>query len=200
METGHLPSRPKSPPRPPRKEAQAQLSLASPELQVVGGLERNLLSARRSWSVRPIDPPWELMRGRELARSSTRGKMTVRTKRVYDPPTEADGRRYLVDRLWPRGLSKEAVPLTGWLKELAPSPELRTWFGHDPARYAVFRNRYRAELLRNTALLDRLVREARQGTVTLVFAARDAEHCNATVLQELLEGRRAPKSERHRTP
>jgi uncharacterized protein YeaO (DUF488 family) len=116
--------------------------------------------------------------------------MTVRIKRVYEPPAATDGRRYLIDRLWPRGLKKENLHLTEWLKDLAPSPELRTWFGHDPPKYPVFRQRYRAELESRPDLLDRLMREARSGTVTLLFAAHDVEHCNASVLRELLEERR----------
>jgi uncharacterized protein YeaO (DUF488 family) len=113
--------------------------------------------------------------------------MSVRTKRVYEPPAATDGQRYLIDRLWPRGLRKEDLHVTEWLKDLAPSPELRTWFGHEPDRYPIFRRRYRAELEKRPDLLDRLVREARSGTVTLVFAALDTEHCNASVLRELLE-------------
>jgi uncharacterized protein YeaO (DUF488 family) len=115
--------------------------------------------------------------------------MGVQIKRVYDPPLRSDGRRYLIDRLWPRGLSKAALHLTDWLKDLAPSPELRNWFGHDPGRYPDFRQRYRAELDRRTALVQRLVTEARSGTVTLLFAAHDAEHSNASVLLELMRER-----------
>jgi uncharacterized protein YeaO (DUF488 family) len=115
--------------------------------------------------------------------------MGVQIKRVYDPPLRSDGRRYLIDRLWPRGLSKAALHLTDWLKDLAPSPELRNWFGHDPGRYPDFRLRYRAELDRRTELVQRLVTEARSGTVTLLFAAHDAEHSNASVLLELMRQR-----------
>jgi len=113
--------------------------------------------------------------------------MSVQTKRVYAPLAATDGQRYLIDRLWPRGLRKANLHLTEWLKDLAPSPELRTWFGHEPDRYAIFRRRYRTELEKHPDLLDRLVREARSGTVTLLFAAFDTEHCNASVLRELLE-------------
>ena len=115
--------------------------------------------------------------------------MTVRIERVYDPPSPSDGRRYLIDRLWPRGIKKEELRLTEWLKDLAPSAELRSWYGHAPGRYAAFRTRYRAELEKRAGLLARLTREARSGTVTLLFAARDAEHSNAAVLRELLEKR-----------
>ncbi len=115
--------------------------------------------------------------------------MGVQAKRVYDPAAPSDGRRYLIDRLWPRGVRKDALQLTSWLKELAPSRELREWYAHDPGRYREFRRRYRAELLRQGELLSRLVNEALAGQVTLLYAARDAEHCNAGVLQELLEER-----------
>lgn len=115
--------------------------------------------------------------------------MSVQTKRVYEPPSAADGRRYLIDRLWPRGLRKESLPLTEWLKDLAPSPGLRIWFGHDPEKYPTFRRRYRAELDAHADLIDRLVREARSVPVTLLFAAHDADHCNASVLRELIEER-----------
>ena len=124
--------------------------------------------------------------------------MTVQTKRVYEPPSSSDGRRYLIDRLWPRGIKKKDLSLSEWRKDLAPSPELRTWFGHDPLKYPVFRQRYRAELAQQPELLDRLARESRSGTITLLFAAHDSEHCNASVLQELLieRSRRGTKAER----
>ena len=109
-------------------------------------------------------------------------------KRVYDEPGEGDGMRVLVDRLWPRGLSKERARVDLWLKEVAPSSELRTWFGHDPAKFDEFRRRYEAELAGGPAreALARLRELTRQQQVTLVFAARDAEHSNAAVLRELL--------------
>jgi uncharacterized protein YeaO (DUF488 family) len=124
--------------------------------------------------------------------------MTVQTKRVYEPPSSSDGRRYLIDRLWPRGIKKQDLSLSEWLKDLAPSPELRAWFGHDPLKYPVFRQRYRAELAQQPGLLDRLARESRSGTITLLFAAHDREHCNASVLQELLieRSRGGTKAER----
>jgi uncharacterized protein YeaO (DUF488 family) len=112
----------------------------------------------------------------------------VAIKRVYDEPGEGDGMRVLVDRLWPRGLSKERARVDLWLKEVAPSSELRTWFGHDPAKFDEFRKRYEAELASGSAhdALARLRELARQQQVTLVFGARDAEHSNAAVLSELL--------------
>ena len=112
----------------------------------------------------------------------------VAIKRVYDEPGEGDGMRVLVDRLWPRGLSKERARVDLWLKEVAPSSELRAWFGHDPAKFDEFRKRYEAELASGPAheALARLRELARQQQVTLVFGARDAEHSNAAVLRELL--------------
>ena len=112
----------------------------------------------------------------------------VAIKRVYEGPGESDGMRVLVDRLWPRGLSKERAHIDLWLKEIAPSNELRTWFGHEPARFDEFRHRYEAELASGPAhdALARLRELAGQHPVTLVFAARDAEHSNAAVLRELL--------------
>lgn len=112
--------------------------------------------------------------------------MPVRTKRAYEPPDPTDGSRYLVDRLWPRGVTAERLQLTAWRKELAPSDSLRRWFGHDPRRFDEFRRRYRRELSLQAEAIDRLRGEARQGTITLVFAARDPATSNAAVLAELL--------------
>lgn len=120
--------------------------------------------------------------------------MPVRTRRAYDPPLEDDGRRYLVDRLWPRGRTKDALRLDGWLKEIAPSARLRSWFGHVPERFPTFRERYRKELAQKPMLVKRLVAEARRGTVTLVFGARDPQLNDAAVLQEYLEERLAPRT------
>ena len=110
----------------------------------------------------------------------------IRIKRIYDAPTPGDGRRVLVDRLWPRGVSKDEARIDEWLKEIAPSDELRKWFDHDPEKWAEFRKRYREELRPHGELMDRLRAEARQGTVTLLFAAKDVEHNNAVVLKELI--------------
>lgn len=112
-----------------------------------------------------------------------------RIKRVQDQPAPDDGSRYLVDRLWPRGISRERAALTGWLKDLAPSAPLRVWFGHDPARWEEFSRRYREELAEPQAvsLLDTLRAQARHETVTLLFAARDQEHNHALVLKAVLE-------------
>jgi len=111
-------------------------------------------------------------------------------KRAYDPAEPRDGYRVLVDRLWPRGVSKERARLDEWARELAPSAELRTWFGHDPERFAEFERRYRAELTAHEEKLDELRRRAREGTLTLVYGARDEEHNDAVVLAELLREHR----------
>nr|HET6902171.1 DUF488 domain-containing protein [Ktedonobacteraceae bacterium] len=109
-------------------------------------------------------------------------------KRVYDEPKEDDGKRVLVDRLWPRGLSKERARVDLWLKEVAPSSELRKWFGHEPEKFAEFRRRYEAELDAEGAQtkLAELRDMAKREHVTLVFAAHDTEHNNAVVLRDLL--------------
>ena len=115
----------------------------------------------------------------------------VKIKRVYDKPIASDGERYLVDRLWPRGISKQAAQLTDWLKGLAPSHDLRTWFNHDPQRWDEFRGRYVAELEKsgNLELLENLAQRAQDATVTLVYAAKDQERNNAIVLKQLIDER-----------
>ena len=118
------------------------------------------------------------------------GEPEVRLKRAYDPAEPDDGYRVLVDRLWPRGVSKDRARLDEWARELAPSTELRTWFGHDPARFAEFRRRYLEELAARAEKLGELRGRARKGTVTLVYAARDDRHNDAVVLAELLRGHR----------
>jgi uncharacterized protein YeaO (DUF488 family) len=112
----------------------------------------------------------------------------VRLKRVYEPAERADGYRVLVDRLWPRGLRKEQAQLDAWLRDLAPSPELRREFGHDPARWDEFRRRYREELATPEcrALLAELRERAEQGPLTLLYAARDTAHNNALVVRDAL--------------
>jgi uncharacterized protein YeaO (DUF488 family) len=111
----------------------------------------------------------------------------IKLKRIYDPPAPDDGRRVLVDRLWPRGIAKDAARLDDWLKGIAPSDELRKWFGHDPAKWEEFRERYRVELGSHGDLLAELRAAAKKGTVTLLFAAKDEEHNNAVVLKELVD-------------
>jgi uncharacterized protein YeaO (DUF488 family) len=116
--------------------------------------------------------------------------MSVRIRRVYDPPEEADGLRVLVDRLWPRGLKKESARIDLWFRELAPSTPLRKWFGHEPAKWVEFQRRYFAELdARKPETIETLLTHARSGTVTLLFAARELEHNNAVALQRYLETR-----------
>ncbi len=110
----------------------------------------------------------------------------IRTKRIYDPPDVADGARVLVDRLWPHGMRKESAALTLWLKDIAPSPELRQWFGHDPVRWPEFARRYRSELAANPAALARLGELARSGRVTLLYGARDAAHNHARIVADVL--------------
>ncbi|UGS34508.1 DUF488 domain-containing protein [Capillimicrobium parvum] len=112
--------------------------------------------------------------------------MDLRVKRVYDDPSATDGYRVLIDRLWPRGVSRERAKLDRWEPELAPTADLRRWFGHDPARFAEFRRRYIDELRDRRQLLSALRRRARDGTVTLVYSARDTEHNDAVVLAEVL--------------
>lgn len=113
----------------------------------------------------------------------------IRVKRAYERPSPEDGYRVLVDRLWPRGVKKEALRLDLWAKDVAPSPALRQWFGHEPARFGAFSRRYRTELRAAPAqaLLAELARRARRGTVTFVYGARDEEHNGAVVLRDLLE-------------
>jgi len=113
----------------------------------------------------------------------------VQLKRAYEPPDKKDGTRILVDRLWPRGVSKEEASLDEWIKEIAPSADLRTWFGHEPRRWAEFRKRYRAELAEHSEMLKDLRRRAREGPITLVYSARDEVHNDAVVLRNVILGR-----------
>jgi uncharacterized protein YeaO (DUF488 family) len=112
----------------------------------------------------------------------------IHLKRVYEEPSKNDGVRVLVERLWPRGLTKERAAVDLWLKDVAPSPELRKWFGHDPARWEQFQERYRRELREKQDAVRVLKQKAREGTVTLVYAARDEEHNGALVLKKILQG------------
>ena len=110
----------------------------------------------------------------------------LRIKRAYDEPAGADGQRILVDRLWPRGLSKKDARIDRWAKDIAPSEELRRWFGHDPERWTEFRHRYEAELRENEAQVNALREQIGTKAATLLFAAKDTEHNNAVVLQDFL--------------
>lgn len=109
-------------------------------------------------------------------------------KRAYDPAEAADGKRILIDRLWPRGVSKERAKIDVWMKDLAPSTELREWFGHDPAKWEEFKRRYISELSspEKKQLIDDFARQAKHEKVTLIYGARDTEHSDVRVLEELI--------------
>ncbi len=109
----------------------------------------------------------------------------IAVKRVYDPPSRTDGTRVLVDRLWPRGIAKAKARVDAWLKEVGPSTALRTWFGHDPARWTEFQRRYHRELA-NSGAARSVADLARRGPITLLFAAKDTEHNNAVALRGYL--------------
>ena len=113
----------------------------------------------------------------------------IKLKRAYEKPSRDDGLRILVERLWPRGLTKERAAVDLWLKEVAPSPELRKWFGHEPARWEQFQKRYWKELEEKQEAVQLLKKKGKQGTVALVYAARDEEHNGALALKRFLEGR-----------
>jgi uncharacterized protein YeaO (DUF488 family) len=125
--------------------------------------------------------------------------MEIRVKRAYEPAASSDGYRVLIDRLWPRGVSREQAQLSAWERELAPSAELRQWFGHQPNRFEEFRRRYIEELRQQRGRLTELRRRARAGALTLVYAAHDSEHNDAVVLAAVLrQGLPRPES-RHRS-
>jgi len=111
----------------------------------------------------------------------------IQIKRVYEKPSPDDGQRFLVDRVWPRGIRKEALADAEWLPEVAPSTELRKWFAHDDARWTEFQTRYRSELKTNRAALAPLLAASKKGSVTLLYSARDTEKNQAVVLKEFLE-------------
>ncbi len=116
-----------------------------------------------------------------------------KVKRAYEPPSPEDGERVLVDRLWPRGLKKERAAIQEWARGLAPSPELRRWFGHEPEKWVEFRKRYRSELKEHREELEALARRGARRRITLVYGARDEEHNQAVVLREMLEELRKKK-------
>jgi uncharacterized protein YeaO (DUF488 family) len=118
--------------------------------------------------------------------------MNVKIKRVYEKPDKDDGLRILVDRLWPRGLTKEKASIDLWLKEIAPSTELRKWFGHDPHKWKSFRGRYETELRHKDDLIKVLKQKAREGTITILYGARDQKHNEALVLKEFLQRKSIP--------
>lgn len=113
--------------------------------------------------------------------------MQIRLKRAYDEPSKQDGTRILVDRVWPRGLKKEQAQIDHWLRDIAPSTELRQWFGHDPDKWPQFKQRYFRELNKNSAAVAELRQLAGDGRVTLVFSAKDERHNNAVALKEYLQ-------------
>ena len=112
---------------------------------------------------------------------------TIQIKRVYEKPTETDGRRILVDRLWPRGLSKEEAKIDLWLKEIAPSSELRRWYQHDPKKWIKFKNRYTSELKSNPNEVDKIIEEVNAGSVTFLYSSKEQQLNNAIVLKEYIE-------------
>ncbi len=120
----------------------------------------------------------------------------IQVKRVYDPPAKTDGTRFLVERLWPRGMKKEKLVLDAWLKEVAPSPELRKWFNHDPARWREFQRRYRAELDQHPEAWQPILGAAKKGAVTLLFSSHDAQHNNVVALKAYLEGKHSGNGRR----
>jgi len=117
----------------------------------------------------------------------------IQIKRVYDPPGKEDGLRFLVERLWPRGMKKEALQIDAWCKSAAPSNDLRHWFSHDPAKWKEFRRRYLTELTENPVAWQPLLDAAEAGNITLLYSARDTEHNSALVLKSYLEERLAGK-------
>ena len=118
-------------------------------------------------------------------------------KRAYDEPSHEDGARYLIDRLWPRGVKKDALKIEGWVKDVAPSDALRKWFNHDPAKWDEFRKRYFAELHSKPDAWEPLLEAGRKGPVTLVYSARDTEHNDAVALTEYLSKHAKPHRRKH---
>ena len=140
--------------------------------------------AKMFWET--ASPPYSK---RWLTNDTKRGtKMTtVKLKRAYEKPDKTDGTRILVDRLWPRGLTKRKAAIDLWLKEIAPSTELRKWFGHDPKKWRHFRGRYQTELKHHADQLELIKSKTKEGTVTLIYGARDQEHNEAVILKQFLE-------------
>jgi len=114
----------------------------------------------------------------------------IKIKRIYDPPSHDDGKRILIDRLWPRGLKKENAKLDEWIKEIAPSTELRTWFGHDPDKWGEFKRLFFLELRKKQDEIDKISNAARKETVTLLYGSKEEHYNNATALKEYIEARR----------
>lgn len=124
-----------------------------------------------------------------ILQKETNGMITL--KRAYEPVAREDGTRLLVERLWPRGVKKDALRLDAWIKDVAPSTKLRQWFGHDPTKWPQFQRRYRAELERNEEALEPILKAARRGRVTLIYSSHDQERNNAVVLKAYIESRLA---------
>lgn len=118
--------------------------------------------------------------------ATSTAQLDIRLKRAYEPPSVTDGIRVLIDRLWPRGVTKDEAHIDHWFRDIAPSTELRRWFGHDVRRWDEFRRHYTAELTHHTEQLDELLRLAHKGPITLVFGARDEQHNDAVVLRHVL--------------
>lgn len=114
-------------------------------------------------------------------------RIKIRVKRVYEEPEESDGRRILVDRLWPRGFSREKAKVDVWLKEIAPSTELRRWYGHDPSKWTEFKSRYAAELAANPDQLEKIFREVQTGIATFLYSSKEEQLNNAVALKQYLE-------------
>ena len=133
---------------------------------------------------------------RASARNGAGERVMIRLKRAYDAMSRTDGTRFLVERLWPRGISKATLQLDAWLKEVGPSTALRKWFNHDPEKWHEFRQRYFRELDSRPEAWEPIVSAARRGTVTLVYSSHDTEHNNAVALQEYVQAksRRPPRS------
>ena len=111
----------------------------------------------------------------------------IKIKRAYDAPEKSDGKRLLVERLWPRGIKKEALQMSDWLKDVAPSTELRKWFSHDPEKWPEFQRRYRVEIKKHPEAWQPILEEAKKGTVTLLFSSHDSEHNNVVALRDFLQ-------------
>jgi uncharacterized protein YeaO (DUF488 family) len=124
----------------------------------------------------------------------------IHTKRVYDPAESGDGTRFLVERLWPRGLTKAQVVMDSWIKDVAPSTALRRWYGHDPVKWDEFRRCYFAELDGEPQSWQPILEKARHGVVTLIYSAKDTEHNNAVALKQYLEARQVAEASRRRAP
>lgn len=118
----------------------------------------------------------------------------IQLKRAYEPATPKDGTRFLVERLWPRGVKKISLPLDDWIKDVAPSTSLRRWFGHDPKKWDEFRRRYFQELERHAGVWETIVKAAQNGAVTLIYSSHDTVHNNAVALKEYLESRMRPRA------